>query len=92
MPNWISKLVSNFTTNPLSETVVDYIQQQNPLYISIDGSRINKKNGSSCIISLSDGTAIVSGRNQDFGQITAINSYHLEIYASLTFLAFLECY
>ena len=33
MPNWISKFISNFTINPLSETLVHHIQQYNPLYI-----------------------------------------------------------
>ena len=33
MPKGISKLISNFTTNPLSKTLVYYIQQQTSLYI-----------------------------------------------------------
>ena len=61
IPNWISKLISNFTTNLRSETLVHYIQQHTPLHISTDGSRTNKKSGGSWIISLSDGIAIVSG-------------------------------
>ena len=62
------------------------------IYIYTDGSRTNKKSGRSWIISLIDGTAIVSGWNPDFGQINTINSYHSEIYASLASLTFLECY
>jgi len=92
MHNLISKLISNFTTNPLLETLVHYIQQQTPLYTSTDGSRTNKKSGGSWIISLSDGIAIVSGWNPDYGQITTINSYHSEINASLASLTFLKCY
>ena len=92
MHNLISKLIYNFTTNPLLETLVHYIQQQTPLYTSTDGSRTNKKSGGSWIISLSDGIAIVSGWNPDYGQITTINSYHSEINASLASLTFLKCY
>ena len=43
MPSWISRLISNFTSNLLLETLVHYIQQHNPLYISTDWSRTNKK-------------------------------------------------
>ena len=92
MPSWISNLISNFTTNPLSETLVHYIEQQTPLYISTDGSRTHKKSGGGWIISLTDGTKIISGWNTDIGQITAINSYHSIIYASLASMTFLECY
>ena len=94
MPNWISKLISNFTTNPLSETSVHYIQQHTPLYIHIstEGSRTNTKSGGRWTISLSDGTAIVSGWNSDFVQMTDINSHHSERYASVASLTFLERY
>ena len=92
MPHWINNLISNFTTNPLSETWVHYIQQQNPPYISTDGSRINKKSGGSWIISLSDGTAIVLGWNPDFGQIPVINSYYSEIYVPLASLTVIKWY
>ena len=71
---------------------MQFIQQKTPLYISTDGSRTNKKSGGSWIISLVDGTSIVSGWNPDFGQINTINSYHSEIYASLVSLTFLEYY
>ena len=91
LPQWISKLISNFRTNPLSDSLVQYIQQQTPLYISTDGSRTNKKSGGSWIISIIDGTEIVSGWNPDFGKINTINSYHSEMYASLASLTFLEC-
>ena len=92
MPSWISKPISNFDTNQLSENLVHYIQQQTPLYISTDGSRTNKKSGGDWIISLTDGTEIVSRWNPDFGQIIAINSYHSEIYPSVESLTFSECY
>ena len=61
MPSLISNLTYNFTTNPLSEMLVYYIQQFTPLYISTDGSRTRKKNRGEWIISLIDGTKIISG-------------------------------
>ena len=69
-----------------------YIQQHTPLYISTDGSRNHKKSEDGWIISLTDGTEIISGWNPDFGQITVISLYHSEIYAFLASLTILECY
>ena len=45
LPQWISILISNFRTNPLSDSLVQYTQQHIPLYISTEGSRTNKKRG-----------------------------------------------
>ena len=67
MPSWISSLISNFTTNPLSDILVHYIQHQTPLYISNDRSRTHKKSGGGWTISLTDGTEIILGWNPDFG-------------------------
>ena len=92
LPQWISTLISNFRTSPLADSLVQYIQQQTRLYISTDGSTTNRKSGGSWIVSLNDGTEIVSDWNPDFGQIGIINLYHSEIYASLASQSFLECY
>ena len=89
MPQLISKLISNFRTNLLSDSLAQFIQQKTPLYISTD---TNKKSGGSWSISLVDGIVIVTGWNLNFGQITTINSYHSKIYESLASLTFLECY
>ena len=60
MQKWIGSLISNFTTNPLSEPLLYFIQKQTRLYISTDGSRTNTESGYSWIISLLDGTVMVS--------------------------------
>ena len=85
IPKWISSLISNFTTNPLSEILLYDIQQKTRLYISTNGSKTNSKSEDSWIISLPDGTIIISSWNPDFGHITNINLYHSERYASLAF-------
>ena len=92
MPQWMSKLISNFKTNPLSERLLNHIQQQTQLLISTNGSRSNTKSGGNQITSLTDGAIIVSDWNLDFGQITNTYSYHSEIYASLASFTFLQCY
>ena len=41
---------------------------------------------------MTDGTKLISGHNPAFGRHVDINSYHSEIYASLSSLTFLECF
>ena len=60
MQKLIGSLISNFTTNPLSEPLLYFIQKQTRLYISTDGSRTNTESEYSWIISLLDGTVMVS--------------------------------
>ena len=92
MPKYVCFLISSCKSNPLSESLLYYIQNKNLLHISNNGSRTNKKSRGSWIISLQDSTVIISGWNPDFGRILDNNCYHSEIYASLVSLIFLECY
>ena len=69
-----------------------YIQQNAPLVISIDGSKDEKRSGGSWIIALECGTRIISGYNPNLNQIRAINFYRSEVYASLAATLFLYLY
>ena len=60
--------------------------------MSTDGSRTHNKSGGSWMITLTDGSKLISEHNPEFGRHVDINSYHSEIYASLSSLTFLECF
>ena len=92
VPRWIFLLLRNYTVHPSSDSLLHHIFQQSQLLICTDGSRTHNKSGGSWIITLPDETKLVSGHNLEFGRHVDINSYHSEIYASLTSLTFLECY
>ena len=63
-----------------------------PLIISTDGSKGDRRSGTRWIITLIDGTHIVSGFNPNFGQFKAIISYRAKIYTSLAAVLFLQLY
>ena len=92
MPEWIYSLVRHYTVHPSSYSLLYHILNKSQLLVSIDGSRIHNKSGGSWIIVLTDGTKLISGHNPEFGRHVDINSYHSEIYASLSSLTFLECF
>ena len=79
-------------SSPSSNSFLYHILNKSQLLISTDGSRAHNKNGGSLIIALTDGTKLISGHNPEFGRHMDINSYHSEIYASLSSLTFLECF
>ena len=54
--------------------------------MSTDGSRTHNKSGGSWMITLTDGSKLISEHNPEFGRHVDINSYHSEIYASLSSL------
>ena len=92
MPEWIYSLIRHYTVHPPSHSLLYHIFNKFQLLISIDGSRTHNKSGDSWIIALTDGSKLISGHNPEFGRHVDINSYHSEIYASLSSLTFLECF
>ena len=90
IPEWIYLLIRHYTVHPSSHSLLYHILNTFQLLVSIDGSRTHNKSGGSWIISLPDGTKLISGHNPEFGRHVDINSYHSEIYASLSSLTFLE--
>ena len=92
MPAWIYSLIRNYTVYPSSHSLLYHIINKSQLLISTDGSRTHNKSGGSWIIALPDGSKLISGHNPEFGRHVDINSYHSEIYASLSSLTFLECF
>ena len=89
MPEWIYLLIRHYIVYPYSYSLLYHILNKSQLLISTDGSRIHNKSGGSWIIVLTDGTKLISGHNPEFGRHVDINSYHSEIYASLSSLTFL---
>ena len=63
MPRWIFLLLRSYTVHPSSDSLLQHICQQSQLLLSADGSRTHNKSGGSWIITLSDGTNLVSGHN-----------------------------
>jgi len=89
MSQWINLLIRNYTVHPSSDSLIFYIINQTQLLVSTDCSRTHNKSGGSWIIVLTDGTKLISGHNPEFVRHVDINSYHSEIYASLSSLTFL---
>ena len=92
MSRWIFLLIQNYTVHPSSDSLFYHICHQFQLLIITDGSRTHNKSGGSWIITLSDGTKLVSGHNPEFGRHVNIKSYRSEIYSSLASFTFLEFY
>ena len=90
MPQWINLLIRIYKMHPSSDSILFRIINKTQLLISTDGSRTHNKSGGSWIIVLTDGTKLISGHNPEFVRHVDINSYHLEIYASLSSLTLLE--
>ena len=91
-PEWIQALTKHFDENQAVFPLFQYIQNNTPLIISSDGSKGERRSEGSWIIALEYGTHIVQGHNPNFSQISAINSYRAEIYASLAATLFLHLY
>ena len=72
--------------------VISVHSKQHPLIISSNVSKSERRSGGSWIIALECGTHIVQGYTPNFGQISAINSYRVEVYASLAATLFLHLY
>ena len=90
MPQWINLLIRNYTVHPSSDSLLFHFINQTQLLISTDGSKTHNKSRGSWIIVLTDGTKFISEHNPEFGRHMDINSYHSEIYASLSSLTFLD--
>ena len=88
MPEWIYLLIRHYKVHPSSSSLLYHILNKSQLLISTDGSRTHNKSGGSWIIALTDDTKLISGHNPEFGRHVDINSYHSEIYASLSPLPF----
>ena len=71
------------------DPLITYIQSRTELVIASDGSKSNKNSGGAFIIANGDGDVIISGYNQDFGDISQINSHRSGIFGTLADLIFL---
>ena len=91
-PEWMQQLTRTTKHNIKTEPLIHHLMTKVPLIISTDGAKGDRRSGRGWIISLIDGTHIVSGFNPKFGQIKAINSYRAEIHASLAAVLFLHLY
>ena len=78
--------------NTKTEHLLHHLHTKVPLLISTDESKGDRRSRVGWIIALIDVTHIVTGFNQNFGQIKAINSYRAEIYTSLPVVLFLNMY
>ena len=73
---WIQLLTKHFEENQAVFSLFHYIQQNNPLIISTDGSKDKRR----------------SGVNPNFSHISAIISYRAEVFISLAVTLFLHLY
>ena len=74
------------------EPLFTYIIQKNTLIVSTNEAKYTKGIGDSCIIALEYGKITTQRYNPNFWKIRYINSYRVEIYASLAARLFLQVY
>ena len=91
-PSHIRQLISNYSLNHNSDSLLELINKKSLLYILIDGARKETKSGGGWLIATDTGQRIVHGFNPDYGQSEDIHSYRSEVYASLTSLLFIHTY
>ena len=92
IPNWKRSLIKNYNEDNVNSTLVATIQLQQKLIIASDGSKSKKVSGGAWIIAGMPGKTLVSGTNQDFGNIQHIHSHRSEIYGVLSVFTFLQEY
>ena len=78
--------------NHNSDSLLEFINNESLIYISIDGAREDAKSGRGWLIATDTGQRIVHGFNPDYGQYEDIHSYRSELYASLASLLFINTY
>ena len=67
-PSHIRQLISNYSLNHNSDSLLDLIYNKSLLYISTDGAREETKSGGGWIIVTDTGQRIVHGFNPDYDQ------------------------
>ena len=91
-PEWVQSLTNHFTENSEVFPSFQYIQNHIPFITSSDGSKGDRRSGGSWIIALECGDHIFHGYNPNFGKISAINSYRVEVYVFLAATLSLHLY
>lgn len=91
-PSCIRDLIPKYSYNFKKESLLYHLNLKITHLISTDESKVSRCSGGSWIAALHNGTHIVSEYNPYFRQIRQINSYRVNIYASLRESRFLYHY